>query len=539
MTQQLINVGTVGNDGTGDTARLAWQKGNSNFTDLYSQVTAAVLYTQGGTNSVSRTITSKLQETVSVKDFGAIGNGTADDTQAFVNAVAASNSIYIPNGTYKITGTITTSSADTFIGAGRSATIIAPTGNFDVFSWTGSATGGGIRSLYINGSGMSGGNIVSMVGQTRWSMSDVTIAGGYNGVLIQDQNVASLQNVWINGLTGVYGIKIYGSTTASSNVCDLDNIQIGFATNTISSPTGIIVDSGVQTVDIRHVAIAKGYRGLAITNTLNYTNSPAFVTAFDLQAENTYDSGLYIDGGTAQTENHFFNALYCGGSLSSAGVYLSDGVASAPSVQNVQIIGGQIGNNNQQGIYCAGSYVKVIGSHIFNNSKAGSASYPGVQVVGRAASFNRGFTMTGCLSGQWVGYSSQLTSYGLQIDANCVAYSAVCNDFRLNVTGDYLDTAADSTSVILGNAEAATTGSKIPGPLRIAAGNAVPAGGSASVALTGSTTAALGVYFGSGVPTVSAAQGSLYLRTDGSSTSTRAYINTNGTTGWTNVTTAT
>jgi hypothetical protein len=54
-----------------------------------------------------------------------------------------------------------------------------------------------------------------------------------------------------------------------------------------------------------------------------------------------------------------------------------------------------------------------------------------------------------------------------------------------------------------------------------------------------SSTAALGVYFGSGAPTVSAAQGSLYIRTDGSSTSTRAYINTNGTTGWTAVTTAT
>lgn len=40
MTQQLINVGTVGNDGTGDTARLAWQKGNSNFTDLYTQLAA-------------------------------------------------------------------------------------------------------------------------------------------------------------------------------------------------------------------------------------------------------------------------------------------------------------------------------------------------------------------------------------------------------------------------------------------------------------------------------------------------------------------
>lgn len=46
---------------------------------------------------------------------------------------------------------------------------------------------------------------------------------------------------------------------------------------------------------------------------------------------------------------------------------------------------------------------------------------------------------------------------------------------------------------------------------------------------------------GSGDPntSVSAAKGSLYMRTDGSSTSTRAYINTDGSTAWTAVTTAT
>lgn len=43
---------------------------------------------------------------------------------------------------------------------------------------------------------------------------------------------------------------------------------------------------------------------------------------------------------------------------------------------------------------------------------------------------------------------------------------------------------------------------------------------------------------GSGAPTYSAPKGSLYVRTDGSSTSTRMYINTDGATTWTNVTTA-
>jgi len=36
-----------------------------------------VTYNQGGTGAQDRTLTSKLQDTVSVKDFGAVGDGVA------------------------------------------------------------------------------------------------------------------------------------------------------------------------------------------------------------------------------------------------------------------------------------------------------------------------------------------------------------------------------------------------------------------------------------------------------------------------------
>jgi len=76
------------------------------------------------------------------------------------------------------------------------------------------------------------------------------------------------------------------------------------------------------------------------------------------------------------------------------------------------------------------------------------------------------------------------------------------------------------------------------GTVAIASATATPAGGSTSVRLVFGTTAGFGVYVGSVAPTVSAAQGSLYLRSDGSSTSTRAYINSDGSTTWVAVTTA-
>lgn len=75
-------------------------------------------------------------------------------------------------------------------------------------------------------------------------------------------------------------------------------------------------------------------------------------------------------------------------------------------------------------------------------------------------------------------------------------------------------------------------------PVTVLDATAIPAGGTAGAGLKFSSTANFGTFFGSGVPTLSAAKGSLYLRSDGSSTSTRMYVNTDGGTTWTNVVTA-
>lgn len=61
-------------------------------------------FTQSGTGAVARTIFSKIGEVVSVKDFGAVGDGVTDDTTAVANAIAslgsAGGTIIIPNGCF-------------------------------------------------------------------------------------------------------------------------------------------------------------------------------------------------------------------------------------------------------------------------------------------------------------------------------------------------------------------------------------------------------------------------------------------------------
>lgn len=58
MTQQIIDVGNVANDGTGDSIREAFIKTNDNFTELYTANTVSVTGNISGNNiSASGNIT--------------------------------------------------------------------------------------------------------------------------------------------------------------------------------------------------------------------------------------------------------------------------------------------------------------------------------------------------------------------------------------------------------------------------------------------------------------------------------------------------
>lgn len=78
-----------------------------------------------------------------------------------------------------------------------------------------------------------------------------------------------------------------------------------------------------------------------------------------------------------------------------------------------------------------------------------------------------------------------------------------------------------------------------PYNLTILSASSATAGGAEAISVGTGAGGVLGVYWGSGAPTISAGQGSLYLRTDGAS-GTRAYINNSSGSGttWTGITTA-
>ena len=111
-TDPLGNPPTVGDEYFNTTANLlkrwngtTWQASDINTANLAAPSGSSLVgYLPTGTGAVATTVQSKLRESVSVKDFGAVGDGVADDTaaiQAAINYASANGkSVFIPDGTF-------------------------------------------------------------------------------------------------------------------------------------------------------------------------------------------------------------------------------------------------------------------------------------------------------------------------------------------------------------------------------------------------------------------------------------------------------
>ena len=133
-----VLIWTVDNLNGGDVATLAElaASGGSNL----------IGFLQAGIGAVATTVQAKLRESVSVLDFGAVGDGVTDDTAAIQAAINAVNTlpmngvVYLPSGTYKITTALSVPYGVSIFGDGGTASIIQAEGcnglNFTSFSYS-------------------------------------------------------------------------------------------------------------------------------------------------------------------------------------------------------------------------------------------------------------------------------------------------------------------------------------------------------------------------------------------------------------------
>lgn len=168
-------------------------------------------FIQAGTGAVTRTVESRLRETVSVKDYGAVGDGVANDTSAFTSAlnylasrITSSHGggvLYVPQGTYKlsqalalpaavdITGDGMVSSRLVFTGAGtHGITMIRPINSS-------TQTFNRIERLRISGPGAgSTGFGVYDQGGTEWVLRGCFIDGWKYGVVMDQSEIITVAN---------------------------------------------------------------------------------------------------------------------------------------------------------------------------------------------------------------------------------------------------------------------------------------------------------------------------------------------------------
>lgn len=101
---------------------------------------ALVSQLAGGAGAVARTVQAKLRDIVSVKDFGAVGNGITDDTASIQAALNTGKAILFPDGLYRCTAKITSSDKPV---------AIYTDGNVRV-NWTAGASSQGFEFTFSN-----------------------------------------------------------------------------------------------------------------------------------------------------------------------------------------------------------------------------------------------------------------------------------------------------------------------------------------------------------------------------------------------------
>ena len=157
--------------------------------------------------AVGKTLNNKLQDLVSVKDFGAKGDGTTDDTsaiQAAINlACTYGGNVYLPAGTYKISAALVFSMNSSLVdpikrpsmsGDGMAATTIYQTANAN-----------GIEVV---------GYDAQPAGYCLFQ--DFTLYGYQKnklGIALKDIAFVTIDNVYLAGWsTGLYGANVLSST---------------------------------------------------------------------------------------------------------------------------------------------------------------------------------------------------------------------------------------------------------------------------------------------------------------------------------------
>lgn len=296
-----------------------------------------------GTGAVSRTVSSKLGDVISAKDFGATGDGSTDDSvalQAWLTAIPTGGAGYLPPATvyYKVGTALTRSDRTTIYGVGLASRIhytgsgVALTLSGPRFSrlenfWltgTSSAVGGiyvksaqeGYFDTSVFVENFSGSGAYARRFSSCWTG---LIKGGSakactNGLIFDTTN-DSVSG--INNSFSIFNVDCSNSTTGI-------DYQKGFAVNIIgcdfsTTTTGIEIGRAIAGTDtIRNVNISGCYFESTNAIYIGRGNTSANITAY------IEIKGNYINGSSNGIHIYVGDSVYVGEQSFGAGTNTID-----------------------------------------------------------------------------------------------------------------------------------------------------------------------------------------------------------------------
>lgn len=228
----------LGFDGAGQLAM--YQTGSS----LQAQT-----FNQTGTGAITRALTDKARDIVSVKDFGAVGDGVTNDRNAFDMALAAHSAVFVPSGTYYINGTLVLKDKQSLFGVGQSSVIVASNTSFPVIEMR--AGYARVHDIRVE-KGSVGIKLYGNLGVcTQNSVSNVVIVDSTIGIVLDGYNDVAkpcafnrLERIQIIGPT-LHGIHLTRSSGAVPSGNSFHGVRVYSLGRTITG-YGVYVEQGDQ-----------------------------------------------------------------------------------------------------------------------------------------------------------------------------------------------------------------------------------------------------------------------------------------------------
>jgi hypothetical protein len=449
---------------------------------------------------------------INVEAWGAVGDGTTDDTTAIQNAINAASTAgggaieMPPNKTFKTTATLTPASNVSWFGGGQS-TIIKPAGAISAILWPGTSSNilsnVTFRDFTIDGANQTGGFATATKGfSCPWSsrvtvdncqvLNTIATAIAFDfpdRINILNCTVVNSGRLWTAGQAGGAGIGIGVSETASDQPMVVANCHIQ-----ASGSYGIFFESQDTFVSNQHsgTRIIGNYctgaktAGIGLSGSLGTIVTGNICDGNGTAGTGTNTANIAVDGGTLNresaslsiiTNNTVMNGLAHGILVRIGGasglprwlrisdnlVYNNGGTSAqdghgiflngtSVSLKGITVDDNYVTQNKQGGIVLANGTghinIAIRNNDVFSNGQTSGTVTDNIRIDAPVA----GFQLTGNQCYRYTTVGNPVTGINLTSNATITNAQISGNDVRGNITnGMLVNGTVDGTVIIHDN----------------------------------------------------------------------------------------